>query len=165
MQVLQSPTAEKGTADSSPSPNTNRESMYEPEDLPSHEFRRFAQEAITTLNRLSEERQRRPWWERLLLYLKSIWMDEPILSRRPSKLLFWHIHADDGEHISNTPITNGEYVVTSDSQTVLQRPQRSFRTVMHIVRNFTRPRDADQIRLDSPPESKNTTAFRQHILK
>lgn len=157
MQILQSsPGADKEVpvVDSSPTSITQRGSLYEPEDPPSQEFRQFAQDAINTLNKIREERQRRPWWERFLLYLKSIWMDEPIRSRRPSQLLFWHIHADEGEHISNTPITNGEYVVTSNSKEVLQKPKRSMRTIMHIMRNFTRSRDTDQIKLDSPPESK-----------
>lgn len=133
------------------SPAANRGAQYDPQDLQCREFKRFAQEAIKYLETIAAERRRRPWWERLLLYLRSLWVEEPVTSRRPSKLLFWHVHADEGEHISTTPISNGEYVVTYDSKAALQRPPRTMRTIINIVRNLTH-RSPTQVQLNSPAE-------------
>lgn len=114
------------------------------------QFLSFVQEATRTLNKISEERQRRPWWERLIMYLRALWTDEPAISRRPSKLLFWHIDAENGEHLTTEPRSNGEYVVATREAATPERPERSFKAVMTMVRALARNKDPRQVRLNSP---------------
>ncbi|KAK4293355.1 hypothetical protein Pmani_033943 [Petrolisthes manimaculis] len=106
------------------------------EDQQYLEFQLFVHEAITTLDNISAERKRLPWWERTLLYLKSVWENEPIPSRSPSRLLFWHTEAEEGHHISNTPRANGEYVVSYENMPTFHKPNpRSMHSFVTLLPN------------------------------
>ncbi|KAK3872166.1 hypothetical protein Pcinc_022734 [Petrolisthes cinctipes] len=131
--------------------NSNEDQQY-------LEFQLFVHEAITTLDNISAERKRLPWWERTLLYLKSVWENEPIPSRSPSRLLFWHTEAEEGHHISNTPRANGEYVVSYENMPTFHKSNpRSMHSFVTLVRNVVRAQnfpERDHGKLDSPPENR-----------
>lgn len=153
----QKETKEETTSTSTTENEEENETPDYTEDPRNLEFKQFVREAIVTLDKISEERKRLPWWERTLLYLKSVWGDEPIPSRSPSRLLFWHTEAEEGHHISNTPRANGEYVVSYDNVPTFHKPHRSMRSFVTLLRNVVRAqhfRDHDHGKLDSPPENR-----------
>ncbi|ROT67306.1 hypothetical protein C7M84_014631 [Penaeus vannamei] len=84
------------------------------------------------------------------MYLRALWTDEPAISRRPSKLLFWHIDAENGEHLTTEPRSNGEYVVATREAATPERPERSFKAAMTVVRALARNKDPRQL-----PNGKN----------
>lgn len=143
---LESLSFSNGNGDSSvpPKPEDEQEAQHR------QQFLSFVQEATRTLNKISEERRRRPWWERLIMYLRALWTDEPAISRRPSKLLFWHIDAENGEHLTTEPRSNGEYVVATREPASPKRPERSFKAIMTVVRALAHNKDPRQVRLNSP---------------
>lgn len=127
-----------------------------PEDNESHTlaFQVYIEEAAATLDKVSRERSRPPWWERVLLYLRAVWRDEPPPSYTSSRLLYWHVHALEHERISVKPIANGEYVVAFDSAIILQRPRKDMPSFYKLLRSFTHATDWSHERLDSPSESR-----------
>ena len=123
-------------------------------DIPTHAFQVYIEEAATTLHKVSRQRSRPPWWERLLVYLRAVWRDEPTPSRTSSKLLYWHLHALEHDQISAKPIANGEYVVAFDSAIILKKPRKDMPSFCKLVRSFTHTTHWSHERLDSPSESR-----------
>ena len=119
-----------------------------------HAFQLYIEEAAATLDKVSRERNRQPWWERLLVYLRAVWKDEPVPSRTTSSLLYWHVHALEHERISVKPISNGEYVVAFDSAIILQKPERDIPSLYKLLRSFSHATSWSHERLDSPSESR-----------
>lgn len=117
-------------------------------------FLQYAEEAAATLDKISRERNRSPWWERLLIYLRAVWKDEPQPSRSPSRLLYWHVHALEHEQISDTPIANGEYVVAFDSAIILQQPEKHLSSFYKVLQALTHASNWSHERLNSPQDSR-----------
>ncbi|MPC64177.1 hypothetical protein E2C01_058288 [Portunus trituberculatus] len=119
-----------------------------------HAFQLYIEEAAATLDKVSRGRNRPPWWERLLIYLRAVWKDEPVPSRTTSSLLYWHVHALEHERISVKPIANGEYVVAFDSAIILQKPEKDMPSFYKLLRSFSHAVTWSHERLDSPSESR-----------
>lgn len=136
-----------------PSFQKHRVASPEEEEARAEAFLQYIEEAAVTLNKVSRERNRSPWWERLLLYLRAVWRDEPQPSRSPSRLLYWHVHALEHEQISDTRIANGEYVVAFDSAIMLQQPKKHM-SFYRVLRSLTQDRNWNHERLNSPEDSR-----------
>lgn len=148
MRRISSPT------EKTPSFRNHRAASPEEHEAHAEAFLQYIEEAAATLDKVSRERSRSPWWERLLLYLRAVWRDEPQPSRSPSRLLYWHVHALEHEQISATPIANGEYVVAFDSAIMLQQPKKHMPSFYKVLRSLTHSTNWSHERLNSPQDSR-----------
>lgn len=142
------------SAEKTPSFHNHRVASQEELSTHTEAFLQYIEEAAVTLDRASRDRNKSPWWERLLLYLKAVWKDEPQPCRSPSRLLYWHVHALGHEQISSTPIANGEYVVAFDSAILLQQPRQHMSSFYKVLRSLTHATNWSHERLHSPQESR-----------